>query len=84
MIIIYLLSQNKCYIENVNNNMTPEENFQRHVDGNGGTITQLYRPIMILDYIYFDEVDEVDDVDNFNIIINKYRLLYGFSNVFFN
>ncbi len=77
MILIYLLSQNMCYIENVNNNMTPEENLQRHVDGNGGNITQLYRPIMILEYIN-------SDADNFDKIVNKYRLLYGYNNVFFN
>ena len=75
MFAVYLLSQDKYYIDNITYGNV-NDNFQRHVDGNGGNITRMYRPILI-----------IETIDNQNItideIINRYISFYGNQNVYF-
>jgi hypothetical protein len=72
MICLYKLSKEFYYVEKTDD---PSDSFQRHIDGMGGPTTQLYRPIMIV------EITKIDTKKEFDELITKYNIQYGYINL---
>ncbi len=71
---LFCLAHDKYLVEKTTN---PEKAFQRHVDGVGGTYTQVHTPYCIMDKTPINTQEDIDK------IIDMYKKFYGENNICF-